>query len=149
MGKLLSAFFALFMAVCPAAGEDDMTELDLAYMVLMENPAKQSFYNDVFLMSELFLPVSNPDQGSPQPAGRQSNIRPLFVESNGRAHLVIFDTKERMGAWANRKISFIKIQGKAIAGMMNPDIPWILNAGTKYEKVFSPEEIKQLKYALQ
>jgi len=149
MRKLWITFFALFIAVCPAAGEDDMTELDLAYIVLMENPAKQSFYNQVFLKSVLFLPVDNPDQGNSQPAGKQSNIHPLFVKSNGRAHLIIFDTKERMGAWANRKINFVKIQGKTIAGMMNPDIPWILNAGTKYEKVFSPEEIKQLKYALQ
>ena len=148
MRRLWITFFALFIVVCSAAGEDDMTKLDLAYITLMKNPAKQSFYNDVFLMSELYLPVNNPDQESPQRAGKQSNIRPLFVKLNGRVHLIIFDTKERMGAWANQKINFVKIQGKTIAGMMNPDIPWILNAGTKYEKVFSPEEIKQLKYAL-
>lgn len=58
---------------------------------------------------------------------------------------MLFDTKERLGAWAQREVGFVSLPGHTVVEMMGSDFHWVLNVGTEYVKIFVPEEIQWLK----
>ena len=123
-----------------------MTELDLAFEAATKNPKKQPEYYDLFLNSEIFIPTHDvPSEDRRRRAGESETIIPVIVESEGKSYLMLFDSKERLSAWAKREIGFAAIPGHAIVKMMNPSIHWALNVGTGHVKVFVPDEIRWLK----
>ena len=140
-------FVALIAAA--TAGENKMTPLDKAYEVATKQPEKQSDYYSLFLNSEIFIPTHDvPVQEGHKRAGKNETIRPVIIESGGNQHLMLFDTKERLSAWAKREIGFAAVRGHVVVEMMGSDIRWVLNAGTSHEKVFVPDEIKWLKTSI-
>lgn len=130
-------------------GKNKMTPLDLAYVAAQKSEGQQSAFYDTFLNSELFIPTHTiPENDQRRRAGKDESISPIFIESEGIQYLMLFDSKERLSAWAQRKIGFVVLPGHAIVEMMSPEFHWILNVGTEYVKTFVPEEIKWLKQNL-
>ena len=109
----------------------NMTELDLALETAEKNPEKQAEYYNLFLNSEIFIPTHDaPTEDQCRRASEGETIRPVIVESEGKSYLMLFDLRERLGAWAKREIGFAAILGHVIVKMMNQDIHWALNVGT-------------------
>ena len=127
-----------------------MTPLDRALEVARKQPEKQSDFYNLFLKTEIFIPTHDvPVKEGRRRAGSEETLRPIIIESDGQQYLMLFDSKERLSAWADREVGFVAMPGHAVVQMMGPDIRWALNAGTDHLKVFVPEEIKWLKDSLQ
>lgn len=127
-----------------------MTPLDKAFIEATENPDRESDFYNLFLNSDLFIPTYDiPRERREIRLGKEETISPIVIESNGVQFLMLFDTEERLSAWAKREIGFVRMPGHAIVEMVDPSIHWALNFGTEYFKEFTPEEIEWLKSSLE
>lgn len=123
-----------------------MTPLDSAYVAATNNKEQQSEFYNTFLNSELFIPThSTPGKDQRRRADENESISPIFIESDGVQYLMLFDSKERLSAWAQREVGFVALPGHAIVEMMSSEFHWALNVGTEYVKTFAPDEIQWLK----
>jgi len=55
---------------------------------------------------------------------------------------MLFDSWERLSAWAEREIACVRLAGHVIVQTFGSGPYFMLNCGTQYEKEFTPEEIK-------
>lgn len=153
IAAVVLAGVALVLVILPVpagAGGETMTPLDRALEVARKQPEKQSDFYNLFLKTEIFIPTHDvPVKEGRRRAGSEETLRPIIIESDGQQYLMLFDSKERLSAWADREVGFVAMPGHAVVQMMGPDIRWALNAGTDHLKVFVPEEIKWLKDSLQ
>jgi hypothetical protein len=126
-----------------------MTELDLALETLRQdmNDAKsQSTYYDLFLNTTFFVPIQ--DAGSVEGAAEvmdDGDVLPLVIESEGNDYLMLFDTRERLTAWADAEVDCVEIPGHQLAATSIAPLHWALNVGTDYSKQFLPDEIAWLR----
>jgi hypothetical protein len=58
---------------------------------------------------------------------------------------MLFDTKERMLAWAGAEVKWVDVPGHVLASNTLPPLHWALNIGTDYSKQFLPDEIAWLR----
>lgn len=125
-----------------------MTPLDESYVTAMQTKQEAVFYN-AFLSSTIFIPTADsPTSESTKRAGSNETISPIIIESNGKKYIMLFDTKERLAAWAKKEVGFAALPGHAVVEMMGPEFHWALNVGTDYVKTFVPDEIAWLKQNL-
>ncbi|HYS44321.1 MAG TPA: SseB family protein [Geobacteraceae bacterium] len=126
-----------------------MTELDQALEALrqdMNDPKSQSKFYDLFLNSTYFVP--NMDERDATEAGEGAatgHVLPLVIESEGNDYLMLFDSKERMNAWAQAEVGYVEVPGFVLAATTQPPLHWALNVGTPYSKQFLPDEIAWLR----
>lgn len=101
------------------------------------------------LAGALGEPPAGPSSAAEGPAAEEENtIVPVLIESDGTNFLMLFDTLERLSAWAQEEVDYLCLPGHAIVEMMEPEVHWILNIGTPYTKEFVSAEIKWLKESL-
>jgi hypothetical protein len=125
-----------------------MTPLDQALAKVHEdqqNMEARHAYYELFLNSNLYVPTYDEEtQGVAKgPSGDQ--LLPLIMQVDGLDYMVMFDTEERVVAWAEEEVHCITLPGYVIAEMSSVDLHWGLNVGTDYQKQFIPEEIALLK----
>ena len=126
-----------------------MTELDLALETLrqdMNDAQSQSIYYDLFLNATFFVPIQ--DAGSVEGAAEmmdEGDVLPLVIESEGNDYLMLFDTRERLTAWADAEVDCVEIPGHLLAATSIAPLHWALNVGTDYSKQFLPDEIAWLR----
>lgn len=147
---LIGILFVLIINVASAAENIKiMTPLDRAFVAATKNPKEQSQYYDIFLKTDIYIPTHNlPDKEGEKRAGAGESIQPVIIESDGIRYVMLFDSKERLRAWAKREIGFVRLPGHAVVEMAGSDMRWVLNVGTDYQKVFLPDEIRWLKQSL-
>lgn len=122
-----------------------MTTLDESYVTAMQTKQEAVFYN-AFLNATIFIAIADsPTSESTKRAGSNETISPIIIESNGEKYIMLFDTKERLAAWAKSKVGVAALPGHAIVEMMGTDCHWALNVGTDHVKTFVPDEIAWLK----
>jgi hypothetical protein len=122
-----------------------MTPLDKALAEAIAGRNESVFYN-AFLNAMLFIPtVDAPGHEQVRRAGKGESLSPVIIESEGLKYLMLFDSKERLAAWAQREIGFAALPGHAIVEMMGTEFHWALNVGTEHVKTFVPDEIRWLK----
>lgn len=126
-----------------------MTELDKALEVLrrdVNDARSQSKYYDLFLNATFFVPTldEKPLAGEGGPA-EAVDVLPLVIESEGNDYLVLFDSRERLFAWAQAEVGFVEVPGHLLAATSMPPLHWALNVGTEYSKQFLPDEIAWLR----
>ena len=127
-----------------------MTPLDRALVAANNDPNERPKYYNLFLQSEIYLATYNvPEKEERKRLEVGTEIQPIILESAGDRYVMLFDTKERLSAWAKREIGFVRVPGHAFVEMASPDIRWALNAGTDFPKIFVPEEIRGLKELLE
>ncbi len=128
---------------------DALTELDQALAVLRldgEDAKAQSKYYDLFLNTVFYVPtVSNEVHGLPMDDLEEGSVMPLVIEAEGSDYLLLFDTRERLTAWAQAEVDFVEVPGHVVAANTMPPLQWALNVGTEYSKRFLTEEIAWLK----
>jgi hypothetical protein len=127
-----------------------MSKLDDALIELrqdMENPKMQSKYYDLFLNSTFFVPTMEEDLTPEQAAEVEASgqVAPLIIESEGNDYLVLFDSIERLHAWAKAEVSYVEVPGYVLAATSAAPLHWALNVDTDFAKPFIPEEIAWLK----
>jgi hypothetical protein len=135
--------------VTKAETTQGLTELDAALKELrqdMDNAKGQSKFYDLFLNAVFFVPTLDNDEfkGDTE-ALQEGQVLPLIIESEGNDYLMLFDTKERMQAWAETEVQWVDVPGHLLAATTMPPLHWALNVGTEYSKQFLPDEIAWLK----
>jgi hypothetical protein len=147
MNKLLFILLISLPLVTQAQEEKSfMSPLDSAYVAALQNADEQFTFYNAFFNAELFIPTHTiPEADQERRANDDESISPIFVESEGIQYLMLFDSKERLSAWAQREVGFVAIPGHTVVEMMNTDFHWVLNAGTEHMKTFVPDEIQWLK----
>ena len=144
-------FIAMFFCVThvAAAADNPMTPLDHALVAANNDPQQRPKYYNLFLQSEIYIATHNvPEKEERKRLEVGTEIQPIILESAGVRYAMLFDTRERLSAWAKREIGFVRVPGHALTDMASPDIHWALNVGTEYPKIFLPEEIRGLKELL-
>ena len=123
-----------------------MSELDEALVELrqkMDDPKTQSKYYDLFLNTTFFVPTYEEALGGEPTVDGQ--VAPLVLQSEGVDYLMLFDSLERLKAWAKQEVSFVEVPGHVLAAKSSPPLHWALNVETEFAKPFVPEEIGWLK----
>ena len=126
-----------------------MSQLDDALIELredMEDPKRQSKYYDLFMNSTFYVPAMEQepadDAAEAVPAGQ---VAPLIMESDGNDYLMLFDSLERMNAWAKADVTYVEVPGHFLAVTSAAPLHWALNVETEFAKPFIPAEIAWLK----
>jgi hypothetical protein len=144
----LAIALALPIIVFAKENSKPMTPLDKAYVTAMQTKQEAIFYNAFLSSTILVATADSPTSEKTKRAGNNETISPIIIESNGEKYVMLFDTKERLAAWAKREVGFAAVPGHAIVEMMGTDFHWALNVGTDHVKTFVPDEIKWLKQNL-
>ena len=126
-----------------------MTGLDEALAAFrqdMSDAKSQSRYYDLFLNTIFFVPTLGahlPEVAPEQVA--EGEVMPLVIEAEGNDYLMLFDTRERLHAWAQAEVECVEVPGHVLASTTMPPLHWALNVGTDHSKQFLPDEIAWLR----
>lgn len=127
----------------------ELTALDEALKTLrldMDNAKGQSKFYDLFLNTSFFVPtLADEEFKGDVDTLEDGQVLPLVIESEGNDYLMLFDTKERMRAWAEAEVKWVDVPGHLLAATTMPPLHWALNVGTEYSKQFLPDEIAWLR----
>src|SRR5215467_14293363 len=86
------------------AAESPMTPLDRALVAANNDPNERPKYYNLFLQSEIYIATYNvPEKEEEKLVGPGTAIQPIIIESAGDRYVMIFDSKERLSAWAKRE----------------------------------------------
>ena len=126
-----------------------MSQLDEALIVLrqdMDDAKSQSKYYDLFLNSTFYVPTMEGELPAGEADGAaEGQVVPLVMESEGNDYLMLFDSLERLNAWAKEGASYVEVPGHILAATSASPLHWALNVDTEYAKPFIPAEIAWLK----
>jgi len=127
-----------------------MSQLDDALIELrkdMTDAKSQSKYYDLFMNSTFYVPTMEHELPADEAAkvATSGQVAPLVMESEGNDYLMLFDSLERLYAWAKAEVSYAEVPGHFLAVTSAPPLHWALNVDTEYAKPFIPEEIAWLK----
>ena len=127
-----------------------MSQLDEALVELrekMDDPKKQSKYYDLFLNSNFYVPTMEEDLTPEESVkvAEEGQVAPLVMQWEGNDYLLLFDSLERLFAWAKKEVSYVKVPGHVLAATSADPLHWALNVDTEFAKPFIPAEIAWLR----
>jgi hypothetical protein len=108
--------------------------------ILETDLGKSAFLNTTFFVPNL----DERDSSGASEGAEDRQVLPLVIESEGNDYLMLFDSKERLHAWAEDEVDSIEVPGFVLAATTQPPLHWALNMGTPYSKQFLPNEIAWL-----
>lgn len=122
-----------------------MSALDEALKKFMENPEEgQEAYYEEILNTNFYIPLSEAPKGD-----NPEEVSPMVLEAEDKNYLMLFDSEERLKAWADQDVPYAIYAGFQLAEM-TPDIfHWAVNVGAQHSKEFIPEEIGWLRESVQ
>lgn len=126
----------------------EMTGLDQALQTLrvdMDDAKRQSTFYDLFLNTTFCVPTLDQQELDDASALEEGQVLPLIIESDGNDYLMIFDSEERLKAWAEDDVKWVEVPGYVLAVTTMPPLHLALNVGTEYSKQFLPDEIAWLR----
>lgn len=124
-----------------------MSELDKAlqdFLQDMDDQEKQSRFFDLFLNTTLYVPTFEDEDEAEQGRGKA----PLVISAEGGDYLMLFDSEERLHAWAQQEVPFVAVPGHVLASNTPAQLHWMLNYGCEPCKSFTPQEIAWLQKAV-
>lgn len=130
----------------------EMTGLDQALQTLrldMDDATRQSKFYDLFLNTTFCVPTLDQQELDGESAVEEGQVLPLIIESEGNDYLMIFDTEERLKAWAADDVKWVGVPGYVLAATTMPPLHLALNVGTEYSKQLHPDEIAWLREAVE
>ncbi|PSM31306.1 enhanced serine sensitivity protein SseB C-terminal domain-containing protein [Haliangium sp. UPWRP_2] len=128
---------------------EKMTPLDKALQEAKDTADAADAFYSLFLNTAVFIPTHDPaaeSSGSRRTAPGET-FHPFVVESEGKPYLPVFDTHDRLTAWAGgHPMTYIQMAAHAlIRSSLDPKLHLALNVGTPNLKVFVPEELERLR----
>lgn len=123
-----------------------MTPLDQALEAARTDVNARPAYYELFLNTSLYIPTHDKPEGEKNEKVKEGeSVVPLIAEAEGKDYLLMFDSQERLSAWAQREMPFICLPGFAVAEMSPPELNWALNVGTDFAREFEANEVAWLK----
>lgn len=125
-----------------------MSPLDQLIENAIKSEGKQEDVNKVYLAllkANLFIPIQKRQE---ETAPNDDSFSPLFAKIEDNYFMAVFETHERLTAWAGEHyevIEYIELSGREVIAGINDDVYLCLNVGSPFYKEFSPDEVKQLK----
>lgn len=123
-----------------------MSQLDQALEKFLADETQQEQYYELILHTDFYIPLT--DQNNAPELSQQQEVTPLILESDDKPYLMLFDSEERLAAWAKRKINFTILTGANIVKFSPESLNWAVNIGGHFSKEIVPEEIQWLKSML-
>lgn len=126
----------------------EMSGLDQALQALrqdMNNARRQSKFYDLFINTTFCVPTLDQQELDGESAVGEGQVLPLIIESEGNDYLMIFDSEERLKAWAAEDVKWVGVPGYVLAATTMPPLHLAMNVGTEYSKQFLPDEIAWLR----
>ncbi len=120
-----------------------MNALDEALKAYIEDETKQQAYYELFLKTDLYVPIAN--QGSQEDIDKEGGVAPMLLESDDKVYMMLFDTPERLATWAKKDLPYAIFSGAAIAQFTPDSLYWAVNMGSEYAKEMVPDEIAFIK----
>lgn len=133
-----------------ARQDSRMTSLDKALAASQHDQTKADAFYNLFLNSDVFIPtysLTGTNNIGIRRSEEGESFTPFVVESDGTPFLPIFDTIERLQAWAEGKeMTYVCMPAHAlIRSSLDPKLHIALNVGTSYFKEFVPDELDWLR----
>ncbi len=128
----------------------DLTEVDEALQVAQGDPNQENYFYDAFLNAEIFIPALAADKKSGEWKRLSASERffPLYLRQNETRAIPVFDRLERLKTWAgNRAFNYLTLQTHLFLKVIAPEIFIVLNEGTEYRYLFTPEILESLRRA--
>lgn len=113
----------------------------------VNDETKQAEFYEHFLNTNVYIPTWNkPEEQNAEAANQNEGvqIQPVIMEDEGTNYIILFDTEERLNAWAQSDIHFVAMQGAMVLETFRSQFHLILNLGQESNKIFKPEEIEWL-----
>ena len=124
-----------------------MTELDQALVALRkdaDNSEKQGHFYNLFLNTNFFIPSITDEAPAKDGDDTRKVEMPLIVDEEGSNYLMLFDSEERLEAWAEQKVQFMQSHGHMVVAATPDNFNLAMNYATEYGKQFVPDEIAWL-----
>ena len=103
-------------------------------------------YTKLYDNTRFYIPTRDDEAAAGKTAvSADDTFSPLILEAEGKRYMLLFDSEERLGAWAKKAAPYVALPGHALAGATPPGLHWAVNVGTGYAKEFVPEEIGWLR----
>lgn len=121
-----------------------MSPLDDVLQQFNDNPeeAHQAFYEKV-LNTELYVPLKEAlTEENPE------TVSPMILEADGKGYVMVFDSEERLNAWAGQEAPHVIYTGFQLVQQTPDTLYWALNVGSEQTKEFVPQEIDMLKQVI-
>ncbi len=123
-----------------------MTDLDKALEKFIQENEEHAQYYDLVLNTTFYIPTVDDETTDDKTiVSENDSFAPMILESEGKNYMMLFDSEERLTAWAKESVSYVAFPGYVIAEMSPPNLHWAVNVGTDFSKEFVPEEIAWLK----
>ncbi len=136
----------MLLTATPDERTHNMTELDQALEKFIRDDNEHAQYYNLVLNTNFYIPTVDEEAKAGKTAVSENDaIPPIFLESDGKHYMMLFDSEERLTAWAKESVSYVAFPGYAVAEMSTPTLHWAVNVGTEFSKEFVPEEISWLK----
>ena len=127
------------------------TPLDEALASARREPSRPNDFYDLFLNSDLLLPVRREGQteGTWSKVGMKDRFHPFFVPQGEQKLVPVFDTLERLRSWAEtRNFDYLSLRCYLLVQLVGADVSLVLNPGTAFSHAFSPEILEKLRRAM-
>ena len=124
--------------------------LDAAVCAARKDQTQANRFYDLFLSAQLYVPTM--DEGKPpqsRRAGENETFRPIVLMVDGKPVLPVFDSEERLTAWAKRRVGLIAMPGHALLNSMDPKVQMALNIDTPGFKLLVCDELQWLRRRLE
>ncbi len=128
-----------------------MTKVDEALKAARENPSHANFFYDTFLNAPVFIPALRADKkpGEWRPLKIEERFYPLYLRHEEARAIPVFDTLEKLKTWAeNKAFDYLVLQAHLLLKVIAPEIAVVLNEGTPYRYLFTPEVLESLRGAV-
>lgn len=117
------------------------TPLDEILQEARQNSERGQEYVNVFLNSELFIPVWN-DIDKQMNEESQVTIQPITATNEQGTYVMVFDTKEKLENWIDVSVAAAQMTGYELVNLVKEqNLQICMNAGTEFIKVFDQNEI--------
>jgi len=120
-----------------------MTKRDQALEKYLQDENKQAQYYDLIINGDFYIPLNM--DGAKNTGTEQESVTPLVLKLEQKHYMLLFDSKERLSAWAKKPTNFVVLTGWKAAEISRPQLHWAINVGSGRSKEFLPEEIVWLK----
>ena len=127
-----------------------LTEVDEALKVAQANPSHANLFYDTFLNAEIYIPALRADKkaGEWRKLLISDRFYPLYLKHEEVRAIPVFDRLEKLKTWAeDRAFDYLVLQSHLLLRVIAPEIALVLNEGTTWRYLFTPEILESLRNA--
>lgn len=133
------------------AEEKAVTKVDEALKAARENPEHANFFYDTFLNTPMYIPALRADKkpGEWRQLKIDERFFPLYLRHEEARAIPVFDELGKLKTWAeNKAFDYLVLQSHLLMKVIAPEVAIVLNEGTEYRYLFTPEVLESLRGAI-